>query len=114
MQLSFLNLDKLMKTIRILFLAALLLQFVAPVWSMPQDNWYGTSNQVQSPFGGDIAIGPDGNIYGDGGGFVAVYSTNGTLLRQFGTNMHITGIGLSSQTNVYVLDMAGTNPELLT
>lgn len=102
-----------MKIFRLFCLATLLLQCATSVWSqqytMPQDNWYGTGFQISGNFG-DITIGPDNNIYvANNNSSVSVYSTNGIFLRNFGTNMNITGIAVSSQTNVYVLDMAGTN-----
>jgi len=94
-----------MSTIRLFCLATVFLSCASSLWSqqyvMPQDNWYGTSFQISGSFG-DIAIGPDGNIYVATGGSVEVYSTNGTFLSQFGNNMNIRGIALSSQTNIYV------------
>ena len=101
-----------MKSIRILCFVTLLAQLPRTVYAqqyrMPQDNWYFSGLSVAGNFGA-IAIGPDDNIYvATNNSAVAVFKTDGTFLRQFGSDMNIAGIALDSQTNVYLLDLAAS------
>ena len=104
----------IMKTTKLLFAAFLLwcigaLDLLAQQYRMPQDNWYYNGLRVDGAFGA-ITIGPDDNIYvATNRGAVMVLKTDGTFVSQFGSNMDIAGIAVSSETNIYVLDYNGSN-----
>src|SRR5438876_1045950 len=89
------------------FLAVFLLAPLVPTNSMagmPQDQWYFNGLTITGDFGA-MTIGTDGNIYATtNGGAISVFATNGTFVRQFGTNLNVAGIAPDSQTNIYVVD----------
>jgi hypothetical protein len=75
---------------------------------LPQDNWYYSGLVITGNFSA-IAIGPDDNIYmSTNDSAVSVFKTDGTFVRQFGSNMAIAGIAVSADTNIFVLDLAQT------
>ena len=102
-----------MKTLCLFILATVLCQVrqsaLAALISVPQDNWYYGGLTINGSFGA-ITVGPDGNIYAvTNGTAVSVFTANGTVIRQFGTNLNISGIAVDSETNIYVLDNTATN-----
>src|ERR1041385_514096 len=98
-----------MKTTKYILAAFLILPIVVTnlTAEMPQDHWYFNGTVITGSFGA-ITIGTDGNIYSaTNGGAISVFGTDGSFIRQFGSNLNVAGIAVDSQTNIYVVDYAG-------
>jgi len=94
----------------------------AQQYQMPQDNWFYTGLCITNQDGfrppGYVAIGPDDNIYAAATNHnpvtevVKVYRLDGTFLNMctlYGL-VGITGIAVSSETNLYVMVQNGSFP----
>ena len=76
----------------------------AQAQQMPQDTWIYSGIFMRGNFR-SLAVGPDDQIYaGTTTNTVCVFGSDGHLIRVFGSFGGISGIGLDSRINVYVLD----------